>query len=203
LRNLPGVFLILGGLVQDEDAINFGLLGQMSKIECPECGALTSAYVENCEVCGAYLGLEEDPSLNFLAGGRKSRSDLQKIPMEESKNLEKVTNALAGLESGQLGFDDYCAQVEEVLTLVNSCLELYESPYMAHQLEKMSPEEVEVYQQMSEGAREMKSGLEAMLGDLDEARAPGLRKFEAGLWKVDKAQELSADRIVQLEQAAD
>lgn len=167
----------------------FDILGQMAQAECPSCGATTSGYSDTCEACGASLGLEsDDPSLNI--GGSASRPGLNKTEMHESKNLLRMKQAVADLKSGGSSAD-FVAAVDEVLTLVNSALELYTSPYMQQRIAAMEPGPAQIYQQMAGTAKEMSASLQAMrtLKDVDS----GLSRFEAALWRIDAIQ----DRVIQ------
>ena len=168
----------------------FDVLGQLAQAKCPSCGETTSGYSDVCEACGASLGLEtDDPSLN-VQDATSSRAGLTKTAMHESGNLLRLKQAVAELQTGGSA-EAFVASVDEVLMVVNSALELYTSPYMQDRIAKMEPGPAQVYQQMAAAAKEMFAALQAMrsLNDVDS----GLRRFEAGLWKVDAAQ----DRAIQ------
>lgn len=167
----------------------FDILGQMAQAECSSCGATTSGYSENCEACGALIGLEtEDPSLNI--GDSAPRPGLNKTEMHESKNLLRMKQAVADLKNGG-SKEDFVAAVDEVLGLVQSALELYSSPFMQDRIASMEPGPAQIYQQMAATAKEMTAALQAMrsLKDVES----GLQRFEAALWKVDAIQ----DRVIQ------
>lgn len=161
------------------------VLAEMSGQECGHCGQLTSAYTQVCETCGCPLEQASDES---LAG-------LQKVSMHESKNLKKVAGAWQGLRQGTLAPDAYLAVVEEVLTLADSALDLYASAYMQHRVTTMEAGPAEVYHSLSAAALEMQAGLEAMLDYANPSQVvEGFKRFEAGLWQVDRAQDLAIDR---------
>lgn len=193
----------------DGDDLNFfDILGQMSGVECPQCGETTSRYDVTCESCGASLGNEgEDPTLNVRDGAESRYVGLRKVEMQESKNLIRLREAYQGVASGTLSNDEYSAIVEEVLELIESALELYASPYMQERVAKMEPGPANVYKQMSAAAKEMYAGLTQMLkyldsGNLGDAEA-GLKKVESGLWKVDAAQDVAIDKATELAEAGE
>lgn len=178
----------------------FDILGQMAATECPSCGETTSGYSNECEACGASLGLEsDDPSLNVRDGAR-AQAGLDKTAVHESKNLKLLKQALADLKSGGSS-QDFVAAVDEVLTLVNSGLELYTSPYMQDRIAKMEPGPAQIYQQMATTAKEMSSALQAMR-TVNEAES-GLQRFEAALWKLDSIQDQAISRASRLAEAGE
>jgi len=187
--------------VEDEDSLGyFQALGQMSMVECPACGESTSGYSEFCESCGESMGLDPDVApLDLLdATGGQRQALFRKVAMGESQNLLKLKAARDGLLAGTLTQEDYLARVDEVLQFVNSALELYDSAYMKHQLTKMPPDAVKIYAEMSLAAKEMQGGLQRMAGyashkDMAEVEA-GLRDVEGGLWRVDAAQDVAAQK---------
>ncbi|MFN8608171.1 MAG: hypothetical protein U0931_11610 [Vulcanimicrobiota bacterium] len=167
----------------------FDILGQMAAAECPNCGATTSGYSDQCEACGASLGLEtDDPSLN-LRDGARSQAGLDKTAVHESKNLQRLKQAAAELHKGGSSAD-FVACVEEVLVMVNSALELYTSPYMQDRIARMEPGPAKIYQEMALVAKEMAASLQSLrtMNDIPG----GLQRFEASLWKIDAIQ----DRII-------
>ncbi|MBS2034926.1 zinc ribbon domain-containing protein [bacterium] len=186
---------------EDDDSLGyFQALGQMSMVQCPACGESTSGYSEFCENCGESLGLDPDVApLDLLAGGEGRRQGaFRKIAVSESKNLIKLKNARDGLAAGTISVDDFLGVVDEVLQFVNSALELYESAYMKHQLGKMPAEAAKIYAEMSLAAKEMQAGLQRMASyaqsaDLAEVDA-GIRDVEGGLWRVDAAQDVAAQK---------
>ena len=187
----------------DDGDIDFGLLGQMSEHECPQCGELTSRYSEVCEACGATLAHEQDVSLNISDGSGSRLAGAHKVPMEEAKNLLKLKEAHQGLASGRLSAEEYSAVVEDVLSIVESALELYNSAYMKDQLSRMEPPAADIYKKMAAAAAEMEKGLARMLkygesGSLADVEA-GLAKVEEALWKVDAAQDVAVSRAEELE----
>ncbi|MBX3169636.1 MAG: hypothetical protein KF760_19695 [Candidatus Eremiobacteraeota bacterium] len=187
--------------MEDEDSLGyFQALGQMSMVECPACGESTSGYSEFCENCGESLGLDPDVApLDLLVAAEGQKQVLfRKVAMGEAKNLLKLKAARDGLLAGTLTSEDFLASVDEVLQFVNSALELYESAYMKHQLTQMPPDAVKIYQEMSLAAKEMQGGLLRMASygqkhDMAEVEA-GLRDVEGGLWRVDAAQDVAAQK---------
>ena len=88
--------------------------------------------------------------------------------------------------------------MDEVLQFVNSALELYDSAYMKHQLTQMPADAAKIYQEMSLAAQEMQTGLLRMASygeqrNMAEVEA-GLRDVEGGLWRVDAAQDVAAQK---------
>jgi hypothetical protein len=190
-----GVLLLLEG-----DVDFFDILGQMAATECPNCGQTTSGYSDECESCGASLGLEsDDPSLNVRDGSR-GQVGLDKTPVHESKNLKLLKQAVADLKKGG-STEDFVASVDEVLSLVNSGLELYTSPYMQDRIAKMEPGPAQIYQQMASTAKEMSSALQAMR-TVKEAES-GLQRFEAALWKLDSIQDQAISKASRLAEAGE
>lgn len=187
--------------MEDEDSLGyFQALGQMSMVECPACGKSTSGYSEFCENCGEAMGLDPDTApLDLLdATGGQRQAMFRKVAMGEAQNLLKLKAARDGLLAGTLTKEDYLARVDEVLQFVNSALELYDSAYMKHQLTKMPPDAVKIYAEMSLAAKEMQGGLQRMASytsqkDMAEVEA-GLRDVEGGLWRVDAAQDVAAQK---------
>lgn len=186
---------------EDEDSLGFfQALGQMSMVECPACGESTSGYTETCENCGEALGHDPDVApLDLLDANEGRRQGLfRKIAVGESKNLIKLKTARDNLVAGTISTDDFLTIVDEVLQFVNSALELYDSAYMKHQLSKMPPEAAKIYGEMSLAAKEMQTGLQRMAAysqasDLAEVDA-GIRDVEGGLWRVDAAQDVAAQK---------
>ena len=187
--------------MEAEDSLGYiQALGQVSMVDCPACGDNTSRYSEFCENCGESMGLDPDVApLDVLVAVEGQRQALfRKVAMGESKNLLKLKAARDGLLAGTLTPTDYLTIVDEVLQFVNSALELYESPYMKHQLTTMPPDAAKIYQEMSLAAKEMQSGLQRMASyatqpDMAEVEA-GLRDVEGGLWRVDAAQDVAAQK---------
>lgn len=195
-----GVLCFYGGFVEDEDSLGyFQALGQMSMVECPACGESTSGYSEFCEACGESLGQDPDVALDLVAGAEaQKRAMFRKVAMGESTNLLKLKGARDGLLAGTLKTDDYLAIIDEVLQFVSSAVDLYESDYMKHQLTQMPPDAVKIYHEMFGAAREMRAGLQRMASygekrDMAEVEG-GLRDVEGGLWRVDAAQDVAAQK---------
>lgn len=187
--------------MEDEDSLGyFQALGQMAMIECPACGESTSGYSEFCESCGESMGLDPDVApLDLLVAAEGQKQALfRKVAMGESKNLLKLKAARDGLVAGTLKSEDFLTIVDEVLQFVNSALELYDSAYMKHQLTQMPADAAKIYQEMSLAAKEMQGGLMRMASfgekrDMAEVEA-GLRDVEGGLWRVDAAQDVAAQK---------
>ncbi|MBN9418433.1 hypothetical protein ABS71_14505 [bacterium SCN 62-11] len=178
----------------------FDILGQMAQAECPSCGAATSSYSHSCENCGASLGESEDPSLNLRDSSAGSRAGLDKTEMHESKNLKKLKQAVADLRAGG-AVEVYLAAVDEVAVMVESALELYTSPYMQERIANMEPGPAQIYKEMAKAAQELSSSLDHMENP-DQAEA-GLKRFEAGLWKVDAIQDRTIAKATQLADAGE
>ncbi len=186
--------------MEDEDSLGyFQALGQMSMVECPACGESTSGYSEFCESCGESLGQDPDVALDLVAGAEAQKQALfRKVAVGESSNLLKLKAARDGLLAGTLNSEDYLAIIDEVLQFVNSALELYDSAYMKHQMTQMPADAAKIYQEMSLAAKEMQGGLLRMASygekrDKAEVEA-GLRDVEGGLWRVDAAQDVAAQK---------
>lgn len=178
----------------------FDILGQMAAAECPNCGATTSGYSDECEACGASLGLEsDDPSLNVRDGAR-AQVGLDKTAVHESKNLLRLKQAVTDLQNGG-SRQDFVATVDEVLVMVNSALELYTSPYMQDRIAKMEPGPAQIYQQMAVVAKEMAASLQS-LREMNELQG-SLQRFEAALWKVDAIQDRIISKATELAEAGE
>lgn len=187
--------------MEEEDSLGyFQALGQLAMVECPNCGEKTSGYSELCENCGEATGLDPDVApLDLLDAAEGHKQALfRKVAMGESKNLLKLKAARDGLVGGTVSPADFLAEVDEVLQFVNSALELYDSPYMKHQLTTMPADAAQIFGEMSLAAKEMQAGLQRMASytgsqDLPEVDA-GLRDVEGGLWRVDAAQDVAAQK---------
>lgn len=172
-------------------------LFQVLQVGCPECGGQTAAYVVSCEHCGFLLNPEE-ASLNLCESNRGRT--LSKTPMEEAEHLLKLRQARADLASGG-SLEDFYQQVDEVLAVVESALDLYESDFMKFQLQNMQPEAAQIYHRIATAAAEMEVGLQQMRGFVPGQNLTlvdaGLKRVENALWKIDSAQDLAIERAAQ------
>lgn len=167
----------------------FEALAEMSEVVCVRCGQATSAYAPECESCGSPTQQDAEPTL----------TGLNKVPVQESRNLSKIARAMQGLQEGTLAPEDYLAEVEEVLAVADSALELYASAFMQHRMATMEAGPAVVYRTLCLAAQEMQTGLEAMLNYTSPAQlVQGFQQFEAGLWQVDRAQDLAIEGATQL-----
>ena len=174
----------------------FDLMGDQLQGDCPSCGQITGLYVVTCEACGYYLNGDE-AALDLREG---ANPPLLKTSMEEATHLIRLQQARMALARGESA-EAFFAEVEGVLGVVESALELYDSEFMGHQLKRMPASAARIYHTMASAASEMQLALHQMLsyipGDSLEVVEAGLQRLEQALWKVDAAQ----DTAIQLAEA--
>jgi len=172
----------------------FDLMGDQMQGECPGCGGSTGLYVVTCEACGHYLNGGEEAALDLREGA--VNPPLHKTPMEEAGHLIRLQQARAELAQGKSA-EAFYAEVEAVLDVVESALELYDSEFMRHQLKRMTAPAARIYHAMASAAGDMQLGLHQMLsyipGDSLQVVDAGLLRLEQALWKVDAAQDTAIE----------
>ncbi|MBT9586831.1 hypothetical protein IV102_26035 [bacterium] len=180
-------------MIEIQEIDFFAVIGDCPETLCPGCGQRTRAYVVNCESCGGLLGSEE-ASLNLCEG---RRPPMHKTPMQEADNLIRLQQAGQALAGGQIEVEDFLAEVDEVLIIVESALDLYESDFMRRQISTMEPSAAQIYHRIATAAAEMEFGLRQLShyrhGQPLSLIEAGLKRVEGALWKVDAAQDVALE----------
>ncbi|MCE1245256.1 MAG: hypothetical protein LWY06_01290 [Firmicutes bacterium] len=162
--------------------------------KCPKCGFNNEREAELCAGCGVTISsMERDPSISITQNEGVLESTLSKVSLEDADNLKllKKTVDLAG--EGEIGIDEYRANVSKILAVARAGVELVQSESFLKQFRELGTEYTELagktgklYQDMLNGCRKM---MEYDGGEDGTPALEGLEMVEESLARMDELQD--------------
>lgn len=171
------------------EADEFGdLLRQALQRVCPDC-ELVAVGRDVCQNCGAALPpAPEERSVSFREGALV----YNKLPLEESWNLKRLSEALEQLKEGTIELPDYRSTVGEVLKVAQLGLDTLKSL----QLEELPVRTIEILLRTQDYSELFLDGCSCMLAadlqDLGPAEK-GLETVRQALTGLDRAEDDATD----------
>ncbi len=167
--------------------------------KCPSCGQLSYSNGETCENCGEdFAPEEEEQEFSYVQAegtplsAAARATGISKIPLEESRNLILLQDAVDAVQAGEITLDQYQDEVGEVLNLAWTSSESFKSDAMKEQLAKIPEEYRLLVEETGQLWEEYYKALTRMMqydGDNISIADEGLQMVEEVLWKMDKLQD--------------